>query len=182
MAIRIRKNAARLIVFLALLAVLINVTGCKPKAQEGNQTTGASQQDIEAINRLRQQDMEASKKWNVDALVALWTDDIVALLPDRKPLVGKDANRNFLLSAKRESEGSEILEYRFDFKELTIAGDWAFEWGTLNVAEKLPDASEPVQSIINLMRVLKRGSDGSWKVARTIFSRGDSGDQTTAPQ
>jgi ketosteroid isomerase-like protein len=172
----IQKKPARLIPLFVMLAVVIYSTGCKPKAQESSPAAAPSQQDIDAINRLRQQDAEASKKWDVEALVALWTDDIVALLPDREPLIGKEANRNFLLSAKQQSEGVEVVEYKFDFKELTVAGDWAYEWGTLSVAEKLPEDSEPFRSKINLMRVLKRSADGSWKVSRTIFNNGDIGE------
>lgn len=178
----IRTNAARLISLSIALAVMTHVTGCKPKAQEATPATAATEKDIEAINRLRQQDVEASKKWDVDALVALWTDDVVTLLPDRTPLVGKEANRNFLLSAKQQSEGVEIVEYKFDFKELTVAGDWAYEWGTLSVAEKLPDDDEPLRSKINLMRVLKRAPDGSWKVSRTIFNNGDEVGEQPPPQ
>lgn len=172
----IQKNAARLIPIFVMLGVVTCAAGCKSKTQEGSPAAAPSQQDIDAINRLRQQDAEASKKWDVDALVALWTDDIVALLPDRDPLIGKEANRKFILSAKQQSEGVEVVEYKFDFKELTVAGDWAYEWGTLTVAEKLPEDSEPFRSKINLMRILKRSADGSWKVSRTVFNNGDAGE------
>ena len=176
---KFHKTALRAIMFLSVAAISIAFVACKPKSEGGAQPANnnqASAADREAIERLHQRDEEASKKWDVDTLASLWTDDIVALLPDRKPLIGKDANRDFLLSAKQESQGSEVVEYKFDFKEVNIAGDWACEWGTLSVAEKPVGENEPVRSNINLMRILRRGPDGSWKIARTIFNGGDSGD------
>ena len=180
----IHQTALRAIMFLTVAAVSTAFVACKPKSEGGaqpannNQTSAA---DREAIERLHQRDEEASKKWDVDTLTSLWTDDIVALLPDRNPLIGKDANRNFILSAKQESEGSEVVEYKFDFKEVNIVGGWAYEWGTLTVAEKPAGENETVRSNINLMRILRREQDGSWKIARTIFNGSDSGDADRSP-
>ena len=167
-----RQHRPHALLSIAVIACLIQLAACKPKSQEGAPAAAANSADLEAINQLHQKDAEASKRWDVDALVALWTDDVVSLYPEMKPVVGKEANRNLLLSLKQEAEGSQITEYNFNFNEVKVAGDWAYEWGTLSVAEVPAGEREPVRSSIKLMRILKRDSDGAWKVARTIFNGG----------
>jgi uncharacterized protein (TIGR02246 family) len=125
---------------------------------------------MEAINRLHELDMQASRKWDVDTLVSLWTDDIVSIPAIGPPVIGKEANRAHLLKMKEASRDVEILDYRLDFKDVKIAGEWAFEWGTFSGTIRLVGGDGIERSTGKVMRVLKREADGSWKVARTMFS------------
>ena len=79
--------------------------------------------DLGPIEELHRRDMAASKAFDVDALAALWTDDIVSLAPDQPPVIGKDANRAMLLKMREQSAAFEILEYRLSFQEIKITGD-----------------------------------------------------------
>lgn len=129
-----------------------------------------SAKDMEAITQLHQRDMQASKTWDVETLVSLWTDDIVALPEGGKPIIGKEANRASLLKLREQSQGLEITDYKLTFNEVKILGDWAFEWGKFEGVVKPAAGGEPESSSGKVMRILRRQPDGSWKVARTMYN------------
>jgi ketosteroid isomerase-like protein len=129
----------------------------------------ASSADMEAINRLHQRDIDASKAWDVETLVSLWADDIVTLPPDGPPVIGKDANRASLLRMRDASADLKITAYDLSFSEIRVVGDWAFEWGTFSGSTEPVRGGPPFRSEGKLLRVLKRQPDG-WKIARTIYN------------
>jgi ketosteroid isomerase-like protein len=105
----------------------------------------AAAADLEAINALHQRDMEASKKWDVDALASLWADDIVTLTQGEPPMIGKDANRAAILRLRDESSEIQITDYILSFNEVKIVGDWAFEWGTYSGTVKPVDGGDAIR-------------------------------------
>lgn len=123
--------------------------------------------------------MEASKTWDVETLASLWTDDIVSIPQDGQPIIGKEANRNSLLKLREASRDIDIVEYNLTFNEVNVIGDWAFEWGTFSGTIRSKIGGESSESSGKLFRVLKRDADGSWKVARAMFSN-DSADDSEA--
>ena len=147
---------------LALVLVLFTVSSC------GSKKDGTSA-DMDAINALHQRDIEASKKWDVDALVSLWSDDIVMLAQGEPPLIGKDANRAAILRLREESREVQIADYILSFNEVKIAGDWAFEWGTYSGTVKPIAGGDAIRTTGKVFRVLKKDPDGSWKIARAMY-------------
>jgi uncharacterized protein (TIGR02246 family) len=123
---------------------------------------------VEAINKLHQREMEASKKWDVDTLASLWTNDIVTLPAGEPALIGKDANRASMVRLRDESHDLQITDYTLSMNEVKVAGDWAFEWGTYAGTVTPAAGGEPARSAGKVIRVLKKDSDGSWKIARAM--------------
>jgi uncharacterized protein (TIGR02246 family) len=162
---------------LAAVAISFIQIACSSDKQPPNQAAPAS--DMEAINELHKRDTEASKAWDVETLVSLWTDDIVSIHQDGNPVIGKEANRNSLLKLKQASGDIDIVEYDISFKEVKVIGDWAYEWGTFSGTVKLKAGGEAYKSSGKIFRMLKRDADGSWKVARTM-SINDSDDEDEA--
>ncbi len=120
------------------------------------------------IEAFHVQDQAAAQAKDVPTLRGLWTDDCVLLPPGRLPIVGKEAVWAYLQEQYEELEGVEILEYRQEFQEVTLAGEWAFEWGVFKGAAR--PAGEDVQyTRAKLFRVLRRHPSGIWKVARSIW-------------
>ena len=64
--------------------------------------------DRRAIEELHRRDITTAKAYDVETLVSLWTDDIVALAPSAAPIVGKSAGRatTFEVSARPRADGS----------------------------------------------------------------------------
>lgn len=123
---------------------------------------------VEEIRRLRAADVAATKSFDVDALAALWADDVVAMAPGREPVVGKAANLAVLRTMKKQAAGVSVIDYRQDWRELRIVNDHAFEWGMFSSVFRTADGTL-VKQRQNVLRVLRREHDG-WKVARTLWN------------
>lgn len=128
--------------------------------------------DMAAIEQLHKRDAAASKKGDLATLAELWTDDAVALPPGEPPVIGIDAIRKWLAKSQPDSSAVEIIDYALDFKEVKILGDEAIEWGRISVALRPRGASSISRASGNLMRVLKRQADGSWRVSRSVWNLG----------
>jgi len=148
---------------LALVLFALTVTGCASKKE-------AASADMDAINKLHQREMEAAKKWDVDTLASLWTNDIVTLPADEPPVIGKDANRASVERLRNESGDLQIADYILSFNEVKIVDDWAFEWGTYSGTVKPAAGGEPLRATGKVIRVLKKDSDGSWRIARAMYN------------
>ena len=166
MTTMVRSLRKHTFIWLALVLVPLALSACASKKD------GMSA-DMKAINALHQQDMEASKKWDVDTLASLWSDDIVTLSQGEPPLIGKDANRNSILRLREASRDLQVADYILSFNEVKIAGDWAFEWGTYSGTVKPVEGGEAVRTTGKVMRVLRKDPDGSWKVARAMYDSDD---------
>jgi ketosteroid isomerase-like protein len=120
------------------------------------------------IEAFHVKDQTAALAKDVHTLRDLWTDDCVLLPPGRLPIVGKEAVWAYIQEQNEELEGVEILEYRQEFKEVTLAGEWAFEWGVFKGAAQ-PSGEDVQYTRAKLFRVLRRQPSGTWKVARSIW-------------
>ena len=88
---------------------------------------GPSEEDLRAIERLHQKDMEASRISDFETLRSVVTDDAVILPPGGEPIRGKE---ELDASFGRMGDGMgqvEVLDYVLDFREAKILGDYAFE-------------------------------------------------------
>jgi len=62
------------------------------------------------------------------------------------------------------------IEYTLDAQEITIAGDYAFEWGTYRSSARSLTDGQIVNYAGKFMRILQRQLDGSWKMHRTMVT------------
>jgi ketosteroid isomerase-like protein len=65
---------------------------------------------------------------------------------------------------------SEVLEYRFDWHEVQVCGDFAFEWGYIIGSELNRETGAVTSEKFHVMRILQRQQNGHWKVHRTIWN------------
>ncbi len=127
--------------------------------------------DLKAIEELHKRDIAANKAYDIETLTSLWTDDVVTMPPATPPIVGKKANHDMLVAAEPMAKLVDILDYKQDWKELQILGEYAYEWGIFSSVVKGKQGSpEPLKSEFRVMRILKRQPDGSWKVHRSIWN------------
>ena len=124
------------------------------------------EQDMIGIERLHQQDKEATLSDSADQLAKLWDKDAVRLLAGRPAEIGAATiyadDKRWEMSAGRERD----LCYDMEIQNVQIAGDWAFEWGYFS-GKILKDGKVSVFYGKGL-RVMKRQSDGSWRFARVM--------------
>src|SRR5262245_16840774 len=86
--------------------------------------------DRRAIEALNDHDVKAALASDVDAIVSQWTDDFVVLPPAGPIIRGLAANAAAAEQGKAQMQALIPVEYVVDFQEITVAGDYAFEWGT----------------------------------------------------
>jgi uncharacterized protein (TIGR02246 family) len=122
---------------------------------------------LAGIEDLRRKDIAASLRYDVAALAALTTEDVVMLPPGGPPMRGREAVRTGLDRSKATAD--EVLEYREDFEETLVFGEYAVEWGWISGTERPLSGGEVRRSRHHVMRVLKRQPDGTWRVHRSIY-------------
>lgn len=141
--------------------------------------------DRAAIQKLQDRDIAASISYDVDALVSLWTDDGVLMVPNQAPIQGLDALRAFYEKQRDAMANVDVTAYEEEWQEVRIVGDYAFEWGQIHGRTRKGQGSAESSVTVNAMRVLKRLDSGDWKIARAIWNEARSstsvGSQPTKP-
>jgi uncharacterized protein (TIGR02246 family) len=127
-------------------------------------------EDQKAIAELQQRDIEANIAVDTDRILALRTDDIVYLVPGRAPLVGQDAVRKYLEEIRQQLADWDMVAYEENWQEVQVVGDFAIQWGTVNIRAKKEGERAESAAVRNMMQVLRRQPDGSWKIARAIWN------------
>jgi len=126
--------------------------------------------DLQAIEALHETDRQAMLRYDVEALIELWEEDGVLMPPGTEPVVGKEAIAARLRQSAEGPERPEVLENTLDFFDISIVGEWAFESGTFTSVWRDPGSRAPSTQRGNILRVLHRQPDGSWRCARAIWN------------
>ena len=124
-------------------------------------------EDLLQIEALHRRDVEAVMAGDKETLASLWSQDGVMLAPGSPALRGEEILA--VVQAETDDAGYEVVDYRFDFDEVTVCGDYAFEWGTVSGSARDPESGEITASAYKLLRVLIREA-GEWKVHRAIWN------------
>ncbi len=124
--------------------------------------------DRAAIEELHRRDETASRIQDFATLRTLVSADAVVLAPGAAAKRGPEVQASFD-QQETAARSVRILDYHFEWEELHVEHDYAFEWGRIVGAIEGPDG-QPIEMRYNVMRILQRQSDGSWLVHRTIWN------------
>jgi len=123
-------------------------------------------QDMKGIERLHEQDKEATLADRADQLAKLWDKDAVRFHMSRPAEIGAAViyanDKQWEMSSGRERSLCGDLEVQ----DIQITGDWAFEWGYFSY--KIAKGDKVSVQYGTVMRVMKRQSDGTWRFARVM--------------
>jgi len=122
------------------------------------------EQDLRAIEAINKRDVQFAKAGAQELMMSQWTDDYV-LLPPAGPIM---RGRQTIAEAFRGTDSPKILEYVLDVQEVTIVGDYAYQWGTYHYTMQPATGGDTVRTSGKLMRILQRQPDGLWKMHRGI--------------
>ena len=153
-----------------LLLTMILGGLCAAAACQGGTAKQDEEGDLARIEELHRTDIAASKAQDFDALKTLWTEDAVKLAPDERGTIGREAIVADMDKYREAQVNLEILEYRHDWQEIRLMGDWAFEWGYFYGRARDRTTGEEFEERNKLLRILRKQSDGSWKVARVMWN------------
>jgi len=147
-----------------LMTIMMSVAGAVSAAQA---TRPSVTQDMQGIERLHEQDKEATLSDSADQLAKLWDKDAVRFHTTRPAEIGAAViyadDKQWELSSGRE----RTLCYDLEVQDIQIVGDWAFEWGYFSGKSAEPSGKVAI-FYGKVMRVMKRQPDGSWRFARVM--------------
>jgi uncharacterized protein (TIGR02246 family) len=117
------------------------------------------QTDEQAIRKLVDTWMAASKTGDLQTVLNLMADDVIFMVPGQQPF-GKEA----FISRSEAMKGMSI-EGTSDIQELKVLGDWAWMRNCLKVKMTMPDGKSMQRSGYTLT-ILRKRPGGSWVIYR----------------
>jgi uncharacterized protein (TIGR02246 family) len=119
--------------------------------------------DLAAIEKLNQEEIDATLVQDPKRLIDLWADDAVAFYPGSPPAVGKQAIGAHNEKFHAQFPGLKVLSYTSKYKMIQVEGGLACEWFEKDARYRLSPESSPVSWHAKGLIVLKRRRDGSWR-------------------
>ena len=158
---------AKLRVLFFLVSLVAWATRVDTPVFAQTRTTNKKAQVMAGIEKLRQQDIAATLSRDPVALTDLFTDDAVRLSPRQPAEVGKQAIRE---SNERWSArpGFKVLSYVPETRDLTMLDGWVVMWRYFTVSYVGSAGGEAKQVRGQVLIVLKRLPDGSWRGFRMM--------------
>ncbi len=144
---------------LVLASFAIGLAACGREGSAATARAPNAESDTQAIEAAMRRYVSATNRGDIDALVALYTEDAVLLPPERGPIEGRNAIAEFWRQGTDE-----------DLAIATIRVDVHGDMGYLVGRYVLPATStEPADSGKYLV-CLRRQPDGGWKVVADIWN------------
>ena len=122
--------------------------------------------DIKEIKDLMKQFAMAINSGNLDAWMALWTDDGIQMFPGAPSRYGKKQ----IYAGMKPAFDQFILEMKILNEEFRVSGDLAFARGTYTESLIPKAGGEKENYDGKFLTVLEKQRDGNWKVIRDCFN------------
>jgi ketosteroid isomerase-like protein len=113
----------------------------------------------------------ATRRMDNAAILALWTDDGVSLLPSTPPIVGKKAIGAFLDAVMAQLSGAHMETFEMQCRDITISGALAAEWCTEHQIVRLAGDKPPFEGWGKMLLVLRRDDDGRWRLKTEMWNQ-----------
>jgi uncharacterized protein (TIGR02246 family) len=117
-------------------------------------------EDERAIRELVETWFTASRIGDTATVLSLMTDDVVFMVPGRKPF-GKEE-----FAAAAEGMKDVRVEARSDVQELQVFGDCAFLRNYIEMTMTPPAGGRPTHRSGYTLTILRKETDGRWRLAR----------------
>lgn len=120
----------------------------------------------DSIEQLRQQEIEAAEDGDVDALLALRTDDFVAMPPGHPPVTGKQHVRAFL----EDMFSAVSIRETVTSESVVETDDLAYDRGVFTGEATMKESGTSVPLDGKYLWIARRASDGSWRYTVQMWS------------
>ena len=146
------------ILILALAVVTLNASG--RESGESNVKT------LEEFNRKFRENI-----LNTDhgAMLAMWSEDGVDLMPGEAPLLGKTAIAAWLKGIETSGPGSRVSLEELEFHDLQVSGDWASEWANEHQIVQTP-GKPAIEGYGKIALVLHSEKTGQWSIKQEMWN------------
>jgi len=122
--------------------------------------------DREQIREIYEATGHALGTGDIQTLATYYTNDAIQFPPNRPPLIGW---AKIKASLERELSGI-VFNSTIDVKEVVVEGDCAYAWGQFQGLITLKSRGTRTAISGSFLDVLRRQSDGSWRIARSTWS------------
>jgi len=136
------------------------------QAAGGNE---AGRREIEAFNKKY---IAAHLRMDNTAVLSMWAEDGISLLPATDPMIGKEAIGKFMDEVVGRMPGYHMQKMDVDFQGIEVSGDWASEWAEEHQVVQPPPGRRMIDSSGKLLLVLRREADGNWRITREMWNQG----------
>jgi len=164
-----RSKAAAMIAACLTLAVMGFMRSEARARQTNASTAGSSRAEIDAFNRKY---IAAHLRMNNTAVMSMWAEDGISLLPATDPMIGKEAIGKFMDEVTGKMPGYHMQKMDVDFQGIEVSGDWASEWAEEHQVVQPPPGRREIDSYGKLLLVLHRETDGNWRITREMWNQG----------
>lgn len=152
-----------------IIAMAGGLCGWAAAAKTAGGQDEARRGEIDAFNRKM---IDAHLKMDNEAVMDLWAEDGVSLLPGTAPMIGKKAITKFLDDVTARMPGNRMEKLDMDFQGIEVSGEWASEWALEHQIVKAPDGQIAFDGHGKMLLVLHRGTDSKWRIKREMWNQG----------
>ena len=128
--------------------------------------------EIEVFN---QKFIDAHLRMDTPAVLSMWAEDGVSLLPEMAPLVGKQAISKFVEDVVAKMPGYTVTKEEIDFRDIRVSGDWAYEWGLEHQVAQPPDGKPAFDGHGKILLILRKDAHGEWKIQQEMWNSAPKG-------
>ena len=122
--------------------------------------------DVSAINDLRRREIKSAEAGDVEALLALRTEDFTAMPPGQNPVSGKQAVSAFLSGMFEQVSIQETVVS----EDIVVSGDLAYDRGTFTGSATPKAGGDPMELNGKYLWIARREENGSWRYAVQMWS------------
>jgi len=104
------------------------------------------------------------------AIIDMWAEDGVSLLPSMAPMIGRATIGKFINDISAQMPGYKIVREKIDFRDIQVSGDWASEWGLETQGLQPPGNQPTMEGYGKLLFVLHKNAKGEWKIQQEMWN------------
>jgi len=132
--------------------------------------------DREMIERRIHDLVSAYNRGDIDAVMSVFAADLVDMSAGEATLRGAQAHRQ-TSDRLRDTFTKFKGHLTVTSEEIEVAGDWAFDWGTLQVRLDPLEGGQPKIIERRFLEIWRRSKTGGWQVVRGMENSEQRGDE-----
>ncbi|KPK62596.1 MAG: hypothetical protein AMS21_07390 [Gemmatimonas sp. SG8_38_2] len=138
------------------------ITAC---ASSESRRAATMEADLQAVTKVIDNWLEAANANDEETMMGLVADDLEMIPPGAQPVAGPDAHR-----ALRGYFEQFTVAVESSTIELAVGGDWALRRYSYEITLTPKTGGETIVDTGHGIHVFKRQTDGSWKLAKDIWT------------
>jgi ketosteroid isomerase-like protein len=136
----------------------------------GFASRGAADTANQEVWQFNQKFQDAHAKMDTNAIIGMWSETGVSLLPETAPITGKGAAASFIRDAVASLAGYKMIKVEMKFQDIRTCGDWATEWAIEHQVVQPPDDKPVIDHWGKIALILHRDADGNWRVQQEMWN------------